>query len=145
SGIAKATPRPTTRMSIAPAFASIHASGYSPRRCPRSTARRSTSPVKCHSPTSSPAHSTRKRPAAMLPEDKLILWRQKPQAFVRELFGVTPDAWQDEALEAFPHSPRLAMKACKGPGKTAVLAWIAWNFLVTRLHPMIGATSSSGD
>lgn len=34
---------------------------------------------------------------------------------------------------------------CKGPGKTAVLAWIGWNFLLTRPHPMCGATSISGD
>ena len=63
---------------------------------------------------------------------------------VRELFGVEPDPWQTEALEAFPGSPRLALKACKGPGKTAVLAWIGWNFLLTRPHPMCGATSISG-
>lgn len=36
---------------------------------------------------------------------------------VRELFNVVPDAWQDEALAAFPTSPRMALKACKGPGK----------------------------
>lgn len=63
---------------------------------------------------------------------------------VRELFDVTPDAWQDEALEAFPTSPRLAMKACAGPGKTAVLSWIGWNFLLTRPHSIGGATSVSG-
>jgi hypothetical protein len=71
-------------------------------------------------------------------------WRDQPQVMVRELFGVEPDPWQDDALIAFPKSPRLAMKACKGPGKTAVLAWIGWNFLLTRPHPMCGATSTSG-
>jgi phage terminase large subunit len=30
------------------------------------------------------------------------------------------------------------MKACKGPGKTAVLAWTMWNYLVTRPHPKVG-------
>ena len=64
---------------------------------------------------------------------------------VRELFHVEPDLWQIDALEAFPTSPRLAMKACVGPGKTAVLAWIGWNFMLTRPHPMIGATSITGD
>jgi len=77
--------------------------------------------------------------------DKLRLWREKPHVMARELFGVTPDPWQDEALQLFPSSPRLAMKACKGPGKTAVLSWIAWNFLLTRPHPKIGAVSISGD
>lgn len=44
-------------------------------------------------------------------------WREAPQIMVRELFGVEPDKWQDDALAAFPKSPRLAMRACVGPGK----------------------------
>jgi len=64
---------------------------------------------------------------------------------VRELFGVTPDPWQDDALACFPTTPRLAFQSCKGPGKTAVLAWLGWNYLLTRPHPIIGATSISGD
>lgn len=76
---------------------------------------------------------------------KLRTWRERPALFVREVFGVEPDIWQEEALDAFPTSPRIALKACKGPGKTSVLAWIGWNFLFTRPHPMCGATSISGD
>ncbi len=72
---------------------------------------------------------------------QLAAWQDSPAAFVREQFGVVPDKWQEEVLEAFPRHPRLAMKACKGPGKTAVLAWLAWNFLATRLDPKIAATS----
>lgn len=34
---------------------------------------------------------------------------------------------------------------CKGPGKTCVEAWLAWNFLLTRHNPNIAATSISGD
>ena len=73
--------------------------------------------------------------------DTLSTWKRKPHAMVEDLFGVKPDPWQREALEAFPHSPRMAMKACAGPGKTALLAWLGWNFLLTRPHPMIGVTS----
>lgn len=76
---------------------------------------------------------------------RIKVWREHPIAFVREVFGVEPDAWQAEALEAFPHQQRIAMKACKGPGKTAFLAWIAWNFLATRPHPKIAATSITSD
>ena len=64
---------------------------------------------------------------------------------VRDLFGVTPDPWQDEVLEAFPHNQRIAMRASKGPGKTAALAWMAWGFLLTRPHPKVAATSITGD
>lgn len=72
-------------------------------------------------------------------------WREDPRVMVREVFGVTPDRWQDDVLEAFPKNQRLAMKACKGPGKTAVLAWLAWNFLLTRQQPKVFATAISGD
>ena len=77
--------------------------------------------------------------------ETLLRWRKDPVAFVRELFLVEPDPWQLEALRLFPISSRLAMKACKGPGKTAVLAWIILNFLATRPHPRIVATSITGD
>jgi len=77
--------------------------------------------------------------------EKLKLWRLRPDVFVREVFGATPDPWQDEILKAFPHKQRIAMKASKGPGKSCIEAWLAWNFLVTRPHPKIAATSISGD
>jgi hypothetical protein len=79
------------------------------------------------------------------PEEKIRLWREKPHVMVRDLFQVTPDRWQEQVLEAFPSQPRIAMKACAGPGKTSVLAWLAWNFLLTRPHPKIAATAISGE
>lgn len=78
-------------------------------------------------------------------QGKIVTWREHPAAMVEDLFGVKPDEWQMEALEAFPNSPRLAMKACKGPGKTSVLAWLGWNFMMTRPHARVGAMSISGD
>jgi phage terminase large subunit len=75
----------------------------------------------------------------------LLEWADHPARMVRELFGVEPDPPQEEALERFPHCKRIALKACTGSGKTAVLAWIGWNFLLTRPEPMCGATSVSGD
>src|ERR1700733_14402599 len=59
-----------------------------------------------------------------LSKAKLAFWQDDPVAFVREMFEVVPDKWQEEVLAAFPKSPRLAMKACKGPGKTAGEAWL---------------------
>lgn len=77
--------------------------------------------------------------------EKLKRWWASPLTFVREVFKVEPDAWQRRVLLALPHNPRIAMKACKGPGKTCVLAWIVWWFLVTRPYPKIVATSITGD
>lgn len=68
-------------------------------------------------------------------------WREHPEDMVREEFNAEPDPFQLEALVMFPKTPRLALKACKGPGKTTVLAWLILNFLATRPHPRIGATS----
>jgi phage terminase large subunit len=64
---------------------------------------------------------------------RIRAWRENPCRFVYENFQVTPDKWQEDALLAFA-SPdedkkRIAMKACAGPGKSAVLAWCGWNFL----------------
>jgi phage terminase large subunit len=64
---------------------------------------------------------------------------------VQDLFGVTPDPAQARVLEAFPKCPRIAMQSCTGSGKTATLAWLGWNFLLTRPHPIIGATSITAD
>lgn len=72
-------------------------------------------------------------------------WREHPDIMVEQLFRVKPDAWQRDVLQAFPHTQRQAMKACKGPGKTCVLAWLAWNFLLTRPNPKIAATSITAD
>lgn len=76
--------------------------------------------------------------------DMLDLWQAHPAVMVREEFGAVPDAWQEEVLEAFPHYQRIAMPCAKGPGKTAVEAWLAWNFIITRPHSNIGITSISG-
>ena len=77
--------------------------------------------------------------------ERLKQWRENPVQFVRQCLGIEPDDWQIEILCAFAKNQRLAMKAAKGPGKTAVLSWLCWNFLVTRPYPKIAATSISWD
>ena len=77
--------------------------------------------------------------------EALARWREHPAQFVREVFGATPEAWQDDVLEAFPRHQRIAMRASKAVGKTACLAWLAWNFLLTRPFPKIAVTSVSAD
>lgn len=63
--------------------------------------------------------------------ERLRRWREKPVTFVREQFGIEPDAWQAEALQAFadPTIPRISLQACAGPGKSALLAWCGWHFI----------------
>jgi phage terminase large subunit len=74
-------------------------------------------------------------------------WARNPVQAVRELFGAEPDAWQAEALMEWARGDceRLAFKACKGPGKTTVLAWMILIFLLTRKESKIAATSITAD
>lgn len=82
---------------------------------------------------------------------KLAEWRGNPNRFVREVLGVTPDAWQDDVLEQLgnPGRKRIAMKACAGPGKTAVMAWGGWHrlscFASKGEHPKGAAVSITGE
>lgn len=73
--------------------------------------------------------------------EKIRLWREKPTQFVREVLLAEPDAWQDEVLNAACTHQRICLKASKGPGKSTILAWLGWWFLLTRLHPKVVATS----
>ncbi|XGC82483.1 hypothetical protein ACES2L_05985 [Bdellovibrio bacteriovorus] len=77
---------------------------------------------------------------------KLYRWKfHKDGAiqFVRDNFGVEPDPWQVDVLMAYMVENRIAMKACKGPGKTCVLAWIAWHFMTCYPQAKVAATSIS--
>ncbi len=78
---------------------------------------------------------------------EIAKWRRDPIYGVRKLFTAEPDPWQADALQLFadPTKQRLAFKACKGPGKTAFLAWCMWLFFITRPHPKIAATSISAE
>lgn len=72
-------------------------------------------------------------------------WKADPVFFVQSQFGVEPDGWQADGLKLFPDERRLCFRASKGPGKTAVLAWMIWNFIVTRPLAQIAVTSLSRD
>lgn len=77
-------------------------------------------------------------------------WRRDPVLQVTEDFGVTKvEPFQVEGLRAFadaddPKKRRIALKANKGPGKTALLSWMIWNFLTCYAdrgsHPKGAAT-----
>jgi hypothetical protein len=79
----------------------------------------------------------------------LMSWWDDPTAFVLAMFRPAPtaaspdgiDAWQHDVLDAVIVAARVAMKACKGPGKSCVLAWVIWWFLCTRPHANIVVTS----
>lgn len=63
----------------------------------------------------------------------LRAWRWNPRKFVFDNFGVEPDPWQADVLDAFPSQDpdklRIALQSCAGTGKSAVLAWCGLNFI----------------
>lgn len=72
-------------------------------------------------------------------------WIGDPVAFVREVLGAEPDDWQVTVLEGYAKHDRVAMKACKGPGKTTAMAWAGWHFLFCYPHSKVIGTSITGD
>jgi phage terminase large subunit len=82
---------------------------------------------------------------------KIRQWRNDPVLFVREVFEAEPDTWQLDVLAEMgrPGRKRIAMKACAGPGKTAVLAWAGWHrlacFAARGEHPKGAAVSVTRD
>lgn len=79
--------------------------------------------------------------------ENILRWRKDPIIFVREVFKAEPDEWQRDFLEKYAHGnlPRTFAKACKGPGKTTVLAWCCWHFLTCYPNPKIPCTSITAD
>lgn len=73
-------------------------------------------------------------------------WRDDPVKAARDLFNLEPDWFQREFLSSMATGTRrVAMKACKGPGKSAILAVGAWIFLLTHYHGRGKAVSISRD
>lgn len=78
----------------------------------------------------------------MTPEQLVLLWRKYPETFVKQVFGVTPEPWQEEALKEVAKSRRIAIKSGHGVGKTALLAWIIIWWLVC-FHPARAACTAN--
>ncbi len=61
-------------------------------------------------------------------------WRENPAQFAyEELKFEAGDHWQQRVFDVFPSQDpdklRISLQACTGPGKTAILAVLNWNFL----------------
>jgi len=80
-------------------------------------------------------------------------WRRDPVKFAVDVFGITPDPWQVDAMRElggdYNAARRLCMKACTGPGKSATLAWMGWHrlacFAAKGEHPKGAALSITAD
>lgn len=65
-----------------------------------------------------------------------------PVLFVREVLGIEPDEWQLTVLRAYGRGERrISIRACHGPGKTAVAAWLVLYQMLTRYPQKTVATA----
>lgn len=91
--------------------------------------------------------------AKRTPQSILKAWADDALQFVMDNFKRAPnfedgpDAWQRDGLIMIsqPSCDRLAMCACKGPGKTTWLSWVAQWFMATRYQANIAAISVTGE
>lgn len=65
--------------------------------------------------------------------DFIERYRRDWHALVINLFGATPDGWQSLALKAVCRGvTRVSIRSGNGVGKTTLLAWMIWCFILTR-------------
>lgn len=71
-------------------------------------------------------------------------WHGDALAFAIEVCGFKPDRWQEKVLRAAAGNPLIALLACKGPGKSALLAVLVSWFLFTRHDANVMCVSITG-
>jgi phage terminase large subunit len=98
------------------------------------------------------AFSGDQRKSAGVKDHKMREWYMDCRRFARDVPRVEGDKWQDMFWGALsgqhidPSSKRmLALKACKGPGKSFILSVGAWWWLLTRWHANGVAMSITAD
>lgn len=76
-------------------------------------------------------------------EERMIDWAMNPVHYVCEVLQAQPDPWQCDVLDAIaePGIDNIALRACHGPGKTALLAWVVNWFAPTRPYCKIPTTA----
>lgn len=68
-------------------------------------------------------------------------WQNDPAGFCRAVLGVSPEPWQQQALQAVQANDRIAIRSGHGVGKSALLAWLVLWFLSTRSVAKIPCTA----
>lgn len=85
--------------------------------------------------------------------EKIRRWRFDPREFAADNFGFVPDEWQADTFPLLGGEDdpkrRVCLKACTGPGKSAVLAIAGWHrlacFAARGEHPKGAALSITAD
>lgn len=73
--------------------------------------------------------------------DVIVLWRDNPVRMVEDLFGITPDKWQSEALLAIAKEDRVAIRSGHGVGKSALMSWAILWWMLTHYPCKVACTA----
>jgi hypothetical protein len=74
-----------------------------------------------------------------------LRWRKiGPAGFAKELFGVEPDEWQEEASRHLVERRRLSVRSGHGVGKSTFMAWCVPWFLLSYFPAKVPATAPTG-
>lgn len=73
--------------------------------------------------------------------DVIHHWQEHPGDFVRQMFGVEPDKWQEEALESLNTHDRVSIRSGHGIGKSAFMAWAILWWMFTRFPCKVACTA----
>ena len=69
-------------------------------------------------------------------------YHKDPVGFVQAVFGITPDPWQAEVLEAIASGERrISVRSAHGVGKTACASWAILWYLLTRFPVKVVVTA----
>lgn len=76
--------------------------------------------------------------------DFIRTYRRDPVSMVRDLYGVEPDDWQKEVLEAYAgRKRRISIRSAHGTGKTAVTSWMASHHILSHFPQKTAITAPS--
>lgn len=67
----------------------------------------------------------------------------RPADYVRCVFQVEPDKWQEQALNDIARESRIAVASGHGVGKTALTSWLIHWYMATRPHPQVVVTANT--
>ena len=68
-------------------------------------------------------------------------WKNQPDLFLRQALGSEPDPWQADVIDAVKIYDNVAIRACHGVGKTAILAQIALWYTICHSYARVPITA----
>jgi hypothetical protein len=73
--------------------------------------------------------------------DAIEQYYYRPDLFVRQVIGATPEPWQVDVMTALITEDKIAIRSGHGVGKSALMSWIVFWWLMTRYPAKVAITA----